>query len=38
LFDVTSGGVFWMVAAGPDRCAIRTFSLLFMAAMLLSLP
>jgi hypothetical protein len=24
LFDVTSGGVFWMVAVGPLRWAMRT--------------
>jgi hypothetical protein len=23
--EVTSGGVFWIVAFGPARCAIRNF-------------
>jgi hypothetical protein len=27
LFDVTSGGVFWMVVVGPDRCAMRVLLL-----------
>src|SRR5690606_18161379 len=25
LLEVTKGGVFWMVAVGPARCAMRTF-------------
>src|SRR5215471_18187828 len=32
LFDVTSGGVFWMVAVGPDRCAMRVLLLSFIAS------
>jgi hypothetical protein len=31
LFEVTSGGVFWMVAVGPARWAMRVFVLSFIA-------
>ena len=34
LFEVTSGGVFWMVAVGPARWAIRVFWLWFIALIL----
>jgi hypothetical protein len=32
LFEVTSGGVFWMVAVGPAKWAIRAFTLWFIAS------
>jgi hypothetical protein len=29
---VTKGGVFWIVAFGPERCAMRGFDLVSMSA------
>jgi hypothetical protein len=28
LLEVTSAGVFWIVALGPARCAMRAFSVM----------
>jgi hypothetical protein len=32
LFDVTNGGVFWMVAVGPAKWAMRVLLLSFIAS------
>jgi hypothetical protein len=32
LFEVTSGGVFWIVAVGPAKWAMRAFLLRFIAS------
>src|ERR1700722_7183248 len=36
LLDVTKGGVFWIVAFGPERCAMRSFALVSMGTPLLN--